>query len=130
MMVGDISVPERLSGRTVLKVMPLDYLQSDHAKRHHRLQVFSEKGVQCVVPGCQHHGAYVAVTQQGKDTKGLHYDVYTRDGVLMTVDHHIAKSNGGSEKLENKFPMCEKHNGAKGAKDPEVFYEKFGGFKK
>ena len=120
-----IPVPDKLTHRTVIQVMPLDYLKSDHAHRHHRLQVFATKGVQCVVPGCDCKGAFLAVTAESSQdlTRGLHYDVYTKDFQLMTVDHHIAKANGGGDVLENKFPMCERHNSKKGSKDPDTFYQ-------
>ena len=75
-----IPIPDKLTHRTVIRVIPLDYLKSDHARRHHRLQVFAEKGVQCVVPGCDCKGAFLAVTAESTQdlTRGLHYAVYAR----------------------------------------------------
>ena len=122
-----VEVPEKLSGRKVVKVLPLDYLNTAHARSHHRLEVFAFKGVRCVVPDCPCEGAFMAVTHEGRDeTRGFHYDVYTADFKLMTVDHHIPKADGGGDELENKFPMCERHNSKKGRKPPEVFYARFG----
>lgn len=121
-----VEVPERLSGRKVVQVLPMSYLESDHARSHHRLEVFAFKGVQCVVPECTCRGAFMAVTHEGRDeTRGFHYDVYTADFKLMTVDHHIAKANGGGDELENKFPMCERHNSKKGQLPPEIFFQRF-----
>lgn len=118
-----VEVPEKLSGRKVVGVLPLSYLESDHARNHHRLEVFAFKGVSCVVPECTCVGAFMAVTHEGRDPKrGFHYDVYTADFKLMTVDHRIAKANGGSDELENKFPMCERHNSKKGQKPPDFYY--------
>jgi hypothetical protein len=122
-----VQIPDKLTGRRVIQVMPLDYLNSDHAQRHHRLEVFAFKGVRCVVPDCPCEGAFIAVTAEGQETtRGLHYDLYTADFKLMTVDHHVAKVNGGGDHLANKFPMCEKHNSRKGQLSPEIFYERVG----
>ena len=119
-------VPEKLTNRVVQRVMPLDFLNSEYARKHHRLQVFGEKGTQCVVPGCTCKGVFLAETAQvnKKDGKisSIHIDLYTEDFQLMTVDHHIALSKGGSDHIDNKFPMCERHNSKKSSKDPEVFY--------
>ena len=120
-------VPDKLTNRIVQRVMPLDFLKSEYARKHHRLQVFAEKGVQCVVPGCDCKGAFLAETAQMNMKTGtvssIHIDLYTKDFQLMTVDHHIALGNGGSDRLENKFPMCERHNSKKGSKDPDTFYQ-------
>ncbi len=71
-------------------------------KSHRRLQVFYHKGITCVSCGCV--GKYL-IDAKAPDGS-LHVDMYTKDFVMMTIDHKIAKSNGGSNNLSNLFPMC------------------------
>lgn len=128
-----ISVPDKLNGWVVRKLLPLDYLQSDYARNHRRLSVFANKGVRCSVPGCRHEGAFLIeadqVSRKTGKVEGIHLDVYTKDFVLMTVDHHLALSKGGNDHLDNKVPMCTKHNSKKSNMPPEKFYERFGSSK-
>jgi 5-methylcytosine-specific restriction endonuclease McrA len=124
-----IQVPEKLYGWYPVKVLPLEFLNSDYARRHRRLSVFAFKGVRCSVPNCPHEGAFLLESEQRNkkgEVQGIHIDLYTKNFALMTVDHHVAKSQGGNDHLDNKFPMCSKHNSKKGSQDPEIFYEKFG----
>jgi 5-methylcytosine-specific restriction endonuclease McrA len=125
-----IQVPEKLHGWYPVKVLPLEFLNSEYARRHRRLSVFAFKGVKCSVPNCKHEGAFLMECEQRSNktgkVQGIHIDLYTKDFALMTVDHHIALANGGNDHLDNKFPMCSKHNGKKGKLPPEIFYEKFG----
>lgn len=97
-----------------LEIDDISFLETEFARNHRRLKVFYEKGVQCAVPGCPHVGVYV-IAARGI-TGGIHYDVYTKDFVLMTVDHIVPKAKGGGEHLNNKQPMCNRHNSKKGAK--------------
>jgi 5-methylcytosine-specific restriction endonuclease McrA len=46
----------------------------------------------------------------------FHIDVVDKDFNLMNVDHIMPKSQGGGEEMENKQPMCERHNSKKAAK--------------
>lgn len=124
-----IQIPEKLGGWIVQKVIPLDYIDSDYVKNHRRLQVFAIKGIECSVRDCPCKGAFFIErvdTNKKGEPKGVHVDLYTEDFQLMTVDHHIAKSKGGNDTIENKFPMCAHHNTKKGRLDPEVFYSRFG----
>lgn len=123
-----IKVPEFLQKWKVLRILPLQYLNSAHAQRHHRLQVFAEKGVKCSVPGCSREGAFIierAQLNKKGEVISEHLDIFTKDFHLINVDHHISKSKGGKDKLNNKVPMCYKHNAKKSNMDPEVFYKQF-----
>lgn len=115
-----VFVPIKIGGGyKPLKVYPLTYIYGSEAARHRRLFVFHYKGIKCVCPGCEMQGYYVIL---GRDQSGgLHMDLYTKDFVLMTVDHIHPKSKGGSEELHNKQPMCEPHNSKKGALLPGEF---------
>ena len=108
--LNGVSVPIRLpNGYQPVKVYPLDILE-DH-KLHRRLKVFYNKGVKCVVPGCECEGIYMI---RGMDCGGQwHLDLYTKDFILMTVDHIHPRSLGGSNLLDNLQPMCEPHNSRK-----------------
>ena len=125
----EIHVPDILKGWRVDRALPLDYLNSEHAQRHHRLQVFATKGVRCVVPNCTCEGAFLLERAQLNKrgvVMSMHIDVFTADLQLMTVDHHVPKGKGGKDHISNKFPMCERHNSQKKNIDPEIFYERFG----
>lgn len=91
---------------------PLDALSG--FKDHRRLKAFFYKGVECVSPNCSCVGTQLI---QGLDHSGnLHWDVYTDDWILMTVDHIIPKSKGGTYDLENLNPMCSHCNNVKADK--------------
>ncbi len=53
-------------------------------------------------------------TSIGNDTP--HLNLYSSDGILFTKDHIIAKSNGGTNNLNNYQVMCTKCNIEKGNK--------------
>ena len=83
-------------------------------KDHRRLTVFYHKGFECANPKCNNVGTRLI---KGSDFGGnMHWDVYTDDLVLMTVDHIIPLSKGGSDDLRNKNPMCRPCNTAKSNK--------------
>lgn len=85
-------------------------------KNHKRLKVFAKKGVKCVC--CHNEGIKIfnRIAQYGNGKFSEHLDLYTKDLVLMTVDHKIPKYLKGSEDLKNKQPMCSVCNSNKGHK--------------
>lgn len=102
------------TGYTLVEELPMSSLVN--YATHRRLRVFHEKGLACTVPGCPHVGTRLII---GSDKAGnLHVDVYTDDLILMTVDHHVPVSLGGSDALSNLFPMCRPHNTSKGNNHP------------
>jgi hypothetical protein len=127
-----IQIPEMVLGWRVLRIIPLQYLESKKAKAHRRLSVFALKGIECNVRECTCKGAFLleraALNKKGK-VIGIHIDVFTKDLELMNVDHHIPKIDGGTNNIENLYPMYEYHNRVKGRTLPENFYKIFGGFK-
>lgn len=80
-----------------------------------RLIMYKIKGVKCAMPGCKREGAYWHVESSGSNN--MHLNLYAADGVMMTQDHIVAKSEGGEDKLYNKQPMCARCNGKKASKD-------------
>lgn len=81
-------------------------------KAHKRLKVFFHKGFACVTPNCTNVGTRLIFSTA---INGKHnWDLFTDDLVMMTVDHVIAKKNGGSNDIENLQPMCCHCNTAKG----------------
>lgn len=97
-------------GTLFSKEFGLDKLEK--LKNHHRLQVFYHKGCACVTPGCSNIGTRIirSIDNQG----GIHWDLFTDDLILMTVDHIIPKKRGGSNTLNNYQPMCKICNNKKG----------------
>lgn len=80
-----------------------------------RLMTFATKGLNCVT--CGREGSYFEVND---NTSGPHLNLYSTDGVLMTKDHIIPKSKGGSNGLCNMQTMCRRCNAKKGNGDPKV----------
>lgn len=82
-----------------------------------RIQTYG-KGVACVHCGIE--GKFFAVERMLGDNK-YHLNVYhiREDGkeVMITSDHIIPKSKGGSNMASNRNPMCEPHNVLKGSYD-------------
>lgn len=92
----------------VLSDHPLSIIEK--MKTHRRFQVYYHKGVKCV--SCDKTG--VRVIQTAKLPHSIHFDLYTQDLELMTVDHILPKSKGGKMTLENLQPMCQTCNTVKG----------------
>jgi 5-methylcytosine-specific restriction endonuclease McrA len=99
-----------------IEVLPMSFLESDYAMGHRRLIVFARKGLHCTAPGCERVGVHLIRTVDPGG--GEHIDVYTKDFILMTVDHTMPVSKGGSDRLDNKEPMCCKCNSRKSDKVP------------
>ena len=104
-----LKVPNRIGHKyTPIVVLPLKDLEK--FKKHKRLKVFYNKGLQCV--SCQTKGEYLIKT---KDSVGnTHIDIYSKDFQLMTIDHIKPKSKGGTYHIDNLDPMCQKCNSEKG----------------
>lgn len=86
-----------------------------------RLQLFKEKGVDCV--SCGAKGVFFAIEHEYR-RKYCHLNLYAMDSegdeVLMTKDHILPKSKGGSESLKNLQPMCKPCNELKS--DTIIYY--------
>ena len=82
-----------------------------------RYQTFFTKGCKCVKCGIE--GKYFAKEKHLKD-RSFHLNLYAIDEndeeVLMTKDHIIPKSKGGSDDISNYQTMCVRCNKAKGNK--------------
>lgn len=82
-----------------------------------RYQTFFTKGTKCVCCGIE--GQFFA-KEKGKKCKSYHLNLYALDEdgneVLMTNDHIIPKSKGGTDHISNYQPMCEVCNMKKGNK--------------
>lgn len=80
-----------------------------------RYQLFSLKGVVCV--NCGVSGSFFAKEKNLKD-KSYHLNLYgiNSEGVevMLTKDHILPKSLGGSNDLSNLQPMCKICNELKG----------------
>lgn len=81
-----------------------------------RYQLFASKGVECIECGLK--GEYFGLEKTKKDEGNrYHFNLYgIRDGVeiILTKDHIIPKSKGGSNTLDNYQIMCFDCNMEKG----------------
>ena len=104
-----IKVPSRIGHNYIpIEILSIEELCTKYSK-HKRLKVFSHKGLNCV--NCSREGKYLI---SGKDINGyIHVDLYTKDFILMTIDHIKPKSKGGSYNIENLNPMCTHCNSRK-----------------
>lgn len=62
---------------------------------------------------CGVNGVVVFLERHAKDTTP-HFNLYTEDGVLMTKDHIVPRSLGGTNDLTNLQTMCLSCNQKKG----------------
>jgi hypothetical protein len=82
-----------------------------------RLQTYSEKGVTCV--DCGRQGMYFAIEKPKTEPfkEKYHINVYGINKYgshfMMTSDHIIPKSRGGSDDVGNRQPMCADCNNRK-----------------
>lgn len=80
-----------------------------------RYKLFATKGLVCAKCGTK--GKYFSLEKHANDATGkYHFNLYAiKNGkpVMMTKDHIVPKSKGGSDKLENLQPMCIECNGKK-----------------
>lgn len=85
-------------------------------KHRKRVKFFKNNGTDCVSCGCVGTFFVLEIDQQGKIYLGL-YGIDT-NGVekLITIDHIIPKSKGGSDAISNLQPMCFNCNQKKGNK--------------
>jgi len=75
-----------------------------------RLRLFAAKGVTCV--DCGIRGAVFAL--EFKTLPTPHLNLYTKNGILMTMDHIRPRSKGGPHQLGNLQVMCSPCNASKG----------------
>jgi len=91
-----------------------------------RYRCYHKHGTNCV--SCGREGHFFAVERnvsQIDQTKFFHLNLYhetpTGSEIMITVDHIIPKSKGGSNGVKNTQPMCYPCNQRKGDKMPNNF---------
>jgi hypothetical protein len=104
----------------VWEVIPLLYadtiiLEGETMKVSPRLKTY-RKGVTCVCCGIE--GQYFIKMKYDDQRPHLNLFAIDENGreMMMTSDHIIPKSKGGSNRLNNRQPMCSRCNTVKGNK--------------
>lgn len=93
-----------------------------------RLRTFTEKGTMCCTCGLE--ATHFAIERPKTSTKDRDYHInlwatdWKGDEILMTHDHRLARSLGGSDTIENTFPMCFNCNGTKAVFENEEYKQR------
>lgn len=113
--MNSINLPALIGHKSIpIEVLDIGFLYEEPLRRHRRLRVFAEKGLGCSY--CGREGVYLIKTVGRRSYGDIHIDVYTNDFHLMTIDHVIPKSRGGSNDIDNLVPCCDRCNTKKGSK--------------
>ena len=97
----------------------LDISRLEEYKDHRRMINFYHNGMKCSNPSCSCEGSRLI---KGKDRSGgIHIDIYTSSLIMMTVDHIIPLSGGGTWDVKNLQPMCTFCNSKKARKSNADF---------
>jgi len=94
-----------------------DYLGQSVRMTSWRYRTFARKGLKCVRCGIE--GKFFSLEKSHLNDKRYHFNLYAIEGgkpILMTKDHIVPKSMGGTECFENLQPMCTRCNCNKGNK--------------
>ena len=75
-----------------------------------RYMTFYQKGLTCAC--CGRVGTHFKLDGDGDVRR--HFNLYCDDGMLMTKDHIMPRSLGGSDSIDNLQPMCAECNFKKG----------------
>jgi 5-methylcytosine-specific restriction endonuclease McrA len=71
-----------------------------------RTRIHFEMGLECVTCGRTGIVYHLEVTRSGS----FHLDLYSKDDVLMTIDHIKARAKGGMDIAANRQMMCDPCN--------------------
>jgi len=106
--------------RAIAVGRPISYENVLCETRSNRLLTYHVYGTKCCVPGCHCHGDYFAIERAvNQKSSQYHLNLYSYSNgleVMMTSDHKLPKSLGGSNDISNRQPMCYPHNTKKGNK--------------
>lgn len=83
-----------------------------------RYRTFYQKGTKCAC--CGRTGTYFKLKVDSKNIERAHFNLFSEDGTLMTKDHIIPKSKGGSDCIDNFQTMCQECNKKKANIMPEI----------
>ena len=112
------TVPVEQVMKAIAKGESFEYEGIQCSTSGNRLLTYHRYGMKCCVPGCTAHGQYFAIEKAANDRDSkYHLNLYCMlngQEVMMTSDHRIPKSRGGRDSLDNRQPMCYKHNAEKG----------------
>lgn len=109
-----MKLPNRIGHNfTPVEQLDIEQIFTSDLRFHRRLKVFANKGCTCLL--ClKKVGVYLISARGWRGS--LHVDLYTEDFELMTIDHIIPKSKGGSNSMRNLIPACNSCNSAKSNK--------------
>lgn len=80
-----------------------------------RLKNFSKNGVKCATCNCT--GVHFNLERPMKSNQQTpHLNLYSKNGIMLTADHDILKSDGGKDHSDNYNVLCQRCNKERGNK--------------
>lgn len=103
---------------------PANFFSNFKQTKSVRLKLFLQErdNLECVC--CSRKGHMFRLETLTMTKQRPHWNLYSEDGVLMTKDHIIPASKGGSDGIQNMQLMCTKCNQKKGNEVTEDDYRR------
>lgn len=111
--MGNYEEVRRLTLQEFLDEVTEIYKETGKVSKRKRFWRFliNNNELECVATGKVVSYCRLDTTKSGT----LHYNFYSEDGELFTIDHKIPKSKGGKDNTTNIQPMLQENNTKKGS---------------
>ena len=104
-----------IDGITIVAELPLEHLAMYN--RYNRIGTLINKGATCEC--CKQSVGHFAVVKRTKRGHNV-FAIFTDDWVELTIDHIVAKANGGKDNPSNYQVLCRYCNLIKGCSEMTV----------